>query len=336
MNFDIGIFPWPPPTFHDYIDYAKLLDEIDLFDTLWIGELYFNREGIVAGTAFAMNTNRIKIGFGVLSMYYREPAILASALTTLDELSNGRVVVGIGPGDKTTLSTLGLRRSSPLTATKEYATILRKLFDGKKISIDGKFYHYKNAQLKIPISHRIPIWIGARGPKMLKLAGAIGDGVMIDFSHPLDIKWAADLVREGAREAGRDPKKIEIAPYVGTSVSRNNIKGAIEKGRHMATLIGATEKPETYSRHGIDFEKEVLPIKKLLKNHKIDEAMAACPEKLIEIFTNTGDPKTVTQRFQEIIDTKAVSRIVIGEPLGPNIPESIKIISEEILPNLKY
>ena len=336
MKFDVGIFPWPPPTLNDYIEYARMLDEANVFDIMWLAELYNYREGMVSGAAFAMNTKKIKIGYGVVSEYLREPAILASALVTLDELSNGRVVCAIGPGDKTMLSTLGLKRAKPLKVTREHAHVLRKLMDGEKFSFNGEFYKYEDAQLEIPITHKIPIWIGARGPKMLQLAGAIGDGVIIDFSHPIDIKWAADLIWKGAKEANRDPKDIEIAPYVDTSVSRKNVKEAINRGRHMATFIGATEQRQTYERHNIDWSEKVLPIKKLLDKHKIEEAMSACPEELIEVFSNCGDPEAVTQRFQDIIDTKAVTRILIGEPLGPDIPEAIKLITTEVIPNISH
>lgn len=335
VKLDVGIFPWPPPTLNEYIQYAKMLDEADCFDIMWLAELYNYREGMVTGAAMAMNTKKIKIGYGIVSEYLREPAILASGLVTLDELSNGRAVVGIGPGDKTMLSTLGLKRKSPLTVTKEHAYILRKLMDGEKLTFNGDFYNYQDAQLEIPITHRIPIWIGARGPRMLKVAGAIGDGVIIDFSHPIDIKWAANLIWEGAREAGRDPKDVEIAPYVDTSVSKTRIKEAIDRGRHMAAFISGTEPDATFKRHNIDKEI-VLPVTKLLKEHKVEEAMAAVPEELIDIFTNVGDPEKVTKRFQDIIDSKAVTRILIGEPLGPDIPDAIKIITEEIVPNLKH
>lgn len=184
------------------------------FESLWVTERYFHEETFSLLGFLAAVTQNIKLGLGVANPYTRHPALLAMASATLDRLCNGRFLLGLGRSDKLVIQgRMGLPYTSPRSTLEEAVTIIRDLLSGgKALSTKGQF-QLRDAGLAVqPIQERLPIYLAAIGPKALRLAGAIADGVLLNaYTPPGYVKYAVAEVRKAAREAGRDPHSVDIA-----------------------------------------------------------------------------------------------------------------------------
>ncbi len=153
-------------------------------------------------TLMAASTERMRLGTCVTNPAVRDPTVTASLLATLNLISKGRMQLGIGRGD----SSRRVLGKKPTTADHlaESVQVIRKLMAGEKVDYEGR-----PAQLTWATGAP-PVWIAGYGPKVLRLAGQIGDGVILQFADPDLISWCVGFVREGALAAGRDPASIEV------------------------------------------------------------------------------------------------------------------------------
>src|SRR5659263_245672 len=229
--------------------YTKLAEE-NGFDNVWITDHYNNRDVYTTLAILAMNTNRIKLGTGVTNPYTRNVAITAQSIGAINELSGGRAILGIGPGDKATFDAMGIEWVEPMTTISESITALREFFIEKNVSQDGKRVKIGGAKLAFKTGN-IPIYMGAQGPKMLELAGKIADGVLINASHPKDFEFAIKQIEAGAKAAGRDPKSVDVGAYACFSIHKDaeKAKGA---AKVVVAFIVAGSPDTVLERHGID------------------------------------------------------------------------------------
>lgn len=192
--------------------YAKLADAGGL-DSFWFAENYHNRSVTSLAAAVSTITKRISIALGIVNTHTRHPGLLAMEAATLSELSGGRFILGLG----TALHVMSKHRISrkeaiPVQRMKECVAAVRRLLAGEMLSKQGKVFGFWNKGvrmgLKTPI--HVPIVVGCTGPKMLKLAGEIADGVMFDPACSVGYtKYALDIIRDSASKAGRDPSSID-------------------------------------------------------------------------------------------------------------------------------
>lgn len=193
--------------------YGRMAEAAGL-DSLWVTERYFHEETFSLLGFLAAATQNIKLGLGVANPYTRHPALLAMASATLDRISNGRFLLGLGRSDRGVVQgRMGLAYSRPLSTLEQAVTLVRDLLSGAKpISTQGHF-HLTGASLEVkPIQARLPIYMAAIGPKALRLAGAIADGVLLNAYAPAGyVKYAVAEVRQAAHQAGRDPLSVDIA-----------------------------------------------------------------------------------------------------------------------------
>jgi len=194
-------------------DYGRLAERAG-YESLWVTERYFHEEtfsllGFLAGV-----TQDIKLGVGVANPYTRNPALLAMASATLDRVGGGRFLLGLGRSERSVVrGRMGIPYSDPLPTLEEAVAIIRALLSGERVtSTEGRF-RLKDARLAIkPVQKRLPIYLAAIGPKALRLAGAIADGVLLNAYTPTGyVRYAVEEVRKTAKEAGRDPSSVDVA-----------------------------------------------------------------------------------------------------------------------------
>ena len=154
-------------------------------------------------TVMALNTSALRLGTCVTNPATREPSVTASVLATLNEISGGRMDLGIGRGD----SARRVMGKPPTTLARlEEATLLiRDLVEGRTVSQDG-------TALKLPWTRgdKLPVWIAGYGPKALELTARIADGVVLQLADPDLVRWFVDQLRDAARAAGRNPDEIRV------------------------------------------------------------------------------------------------------------------------------
>ena len=154
-------------------------------------------------TLMASNTKRMRLGTCVTNPAVRDVTVASSLFATLNVLSHGRMQLGIGRGDSSR-RVLG-KKPTTLENLEEFVRTFRELNGGGTVALDGVSTCFPWAKGGVP-----PVWVAGYGPKALRTAGRIADGVILQFADPDLIDWCLGFVREGAREAGRDARKIEV------------------------------------------------------------------------------------------------------------------------------
>lgn len=158
------------------------------------------RDALATLGALAGETRHLLLGTGVVPMASRTTMLTAMAAATVHERSRGRLVLGVGTGGAA---------AGALDRLRERVRDLRALLDGETVELDGEPH-----RLTLPPGSRVPIWISALGPRAMRLAGEVADGVILNWCPPERVAFAAERIREGGERAGRDPAEVAIAVYV--------------------------------------------------------------------------------------------------------------------------
>lgn len=170
------------------------------------------KEPYVALTVMAQATKTMRLGTCVTNPATREPSVTASTLATLQILSGGRFDLGIGRGDSAR-RVLG-KPPTTLAVLEEATRVIKELTEGRSVTYEGA-----TLRLEWAPAYRLPVWVAGYGPKALEVTARVADGAIIQLADPSLVGWCIDLLRDGARKAGRDPNEIAIqvaaAAYVG-------------------------------------------------------------------------------------------------------------------------
>ena len=197
----------------DLKEYARIAEGAG-YDSLWVTERYFHEETFSILGFLAAVTKDIKLGLGVANPYTRNPALLAMASATLDRISGGRFLLGLGRSERFVIrDKMGIPYSNPRSAMEEAVSIIRELLAGRRVTSTEGPFRLENVHLETkPVQSNPPIYLAAIGPKALRLAGAIADGVLLNaYTPPNYVRYAVAEIRKAALEAGRDPDSIDIA-----------------------------------------------------------------------------------------------------------------------------
>lgn len=228
FGLDLTIWPWECRYFEDLVRIGNLAERQGL-DSLWFSDhlMYTtpdqgSLEAFAALAAVAARTRNISIGTKVVCSPFRHPGIVAKTGTTLDIISGGRFVLGIGAGwFKTEFDAFGFPFEGRVSQMFEVVEIIKLLWTQPSVDYDGVFYRIKGAvSLPKPVRKpHPPIWIGSSGPRMLRFTAEKGDGWVIPNQSPEEYRRKWDLIREFARKSGRRIQEIEAAYYAYSSIS---------------------------------------------------------------------------------------------------------------------
>ena len=200
LSFGVTFMLDPPPS--RVVELAKLAEE-NGFDYIWAWDSHILWQDVYpVFTLIATNTERVRIGPCVTNPATRDITVTASTLATLNEISGGRMVMGMGRGD----SARRVIGKPPVTVEHMELACrrIRDLAEGREIDYDGTPLQLKWA------SGKLPVWVAAYGPKALRAAGRVADGLIMQLADPYIIEWSLRYVREGAEEAGRSIDDIQI------------------------------------------------------------------------------------------------------------------------------
>jgi F420-dependent oxidoreductase-like protein len=308
------------------------------WDSVWAAEAYGSDAATVLAW-IAAHTDRIKIGSSIFQIPARTPAMTAMTAATLDHLSNGRVVIGIGSsGPQVAEGWHGQRFPKQLQRTREYVEILRKALARERLEYEGEQYTLplpdgpgKALKLMIgSVQERIPIYIAAIGPKNTQLTGEIADGWMPTFFSPEHVDEFRELLEEGARRAGRELDGFDIAPNVNIAIDDDVDRARDLMRPYLALYVGGmgSRKQNFYNalvrRYG--FEEAADEIQDLYLSGKKDEAAAALPAELIDQTSLCGPRERIKERLQIYRDAGVGT--LITTPLAVDPEERRRIIRE--------
>jgi 5,10-methylenetetrahydromethanopterin reductase len=240
-------------------------------------------------------------------------------MATLNELSGGRGVFGVGAGDRSTLLNLGLDPESPLRLVLETMRVARRLWDGERVTHDGAF-EAEDAGLNYEAGS-IPVYVGAQGPHMTRMSGKYADGVLYNGSHPRDIEWAADRIAEGREERADDRGEFDFAAYASVSVADDEAE-AREAARPPVAFIAGSAPPPVLERHDLDADR-AEEIGEAIAAGSFTDAFEAVSEGMIDAFCAAGTPDQVGERLERLLET--ADSVVVGSPLGPDLERAIEL-----------
>src|SRR5262245_62086150 len=219
MHYDIELNSAAHYPVRGIVELSPLIEQAG-FGAFWKGESN-STDPFVLISAIAARTKTLKLGTAIYHIYGRSAVTLGIQSATLQDLSDGRLLLGLGVANKTIAAWHNGVFDRPLRRAREYIEIVRKVASGERVEYEGEIYNTgKRFQLSWAPSHpQFPIYLAGLGPQMTKLVGKISDGVFINMATPATIKEIAGRVREGAIEAGRDPNSIQIIAKVRVSMN---------------------------------------------------------------------------------------------------------------------
>src|SRR5512142_217489 len=197
---------------HPVAAYVRLAQAAEAggFDQFWVSNDLFLRSAPVILAAVAGATRTIEIGTCIVNPYTLNPAEMAMMAATLDELAGGRFNLGLGAGAADFLKWVGIEQRRPLAAVTETAQAIRLLLEGERANVYGPFLHWmEEAYLRFTPRRRVPIYLGAMSPNMLRAIGEWADGGLPLLFPPEHYANVLPLVQEGARSAGRSLENID-------------------------------------------------------------------------------------------------------------------------------
>jgi F420-dependent oxidoreductase-like protein len=304
------------------------------YDSVWAAEAY----GSDAATVLAWlagATSKIKLGSAIFQMPARSAAMTAMTAATIDIISGGRMVLGIGSsGPQVAEGWHGQRFARQLQRTREYVAVLRLALARERVDYKGETLELplpdgpgKPLKLMIsPVQERIPIYLAAIGPKNTELAGEIADGWIPVFFSPEHVSDVRELLESGARRAERSLDGFDMAPSVSTYVSEDRERARNLMRPALALYIGGmgSRKQNFYNqlvqRYG--FEDAARTVQDLYLDGKKEEAAAALPDELIDLVTLCGPKEHVRDRLAAFREA-GVGTLMIN-PMAFTAPERIE------------
>ena len=316
----------PPPNATELVAEAERL----AFDSIWTAESY-GSDALTPLAWWGAATNNVRLGTSLCQLSARSPAAMAMAAMTLDHLSGGRFVLGLGvSGPQVVEGWYGAPFPKPLARTREYVDIVRKvLLRDQPVTNDGEHYPLPypggmnlGKPLKSivhPLRNDIPIILGAEGPKNVALAAEIADGwfpiffapkAMGSFQAALDEGFA----REGARRSAKDFEVLAFAP----TIIHDDVEAAADLYRPAVALyvggMGAKEVNfhfDVFCRMG--YEAEATKIQDLYLDGKKDEAAAAVPTQMVEDIALVGPKEKIRDDLEGWRESMATSLLINGD-----------------------
>jgi F420-dependent oxidoreductase-like protein len=324
----------------DQLDIAQTAESLG-YDSVWTAEAYGSDAATVLAW-LAARTSRIKLGSGIFQIPGRSAAMTAMTAATIDNLSGGRMLLGLGTsGPQVSEGFHGVRFARQLQRTREYVAVLRLALARQKIEYHGETLELplpdgpgKALKLTIrPVQEHIPIFLAVLGPKNVALAGEIADGWLPVFFSPEHTQSLRGPLEEGAARAGRSLDGFRICPSVNVMIS-DDIESARNAMRPIIALyvggMGSREQ-NFYNRlvSTYGFEAAAARVQELYLAGQKTEAMFALPDELIDLVSIVGPKDRVKAKLRDFRDA-GVDTLILW-PVMPDQEvrkEQLRLIAE--------
>ena len=319
-------------------DLASLARQIEDwgYDYIWLADERFFREIYSCLTLCALNTKKIQIGVCVTDPYSRHPALTAMAIATLDEISEGRAVLGIGAG-VSGFGELGIDRARPALAIREMVGLVRKLMTGENVDFQGRMVQFNHGALNFtPVRADLPIYVASNAPRGLQVAGELADGAIVSgCAEEPSIDYAKGLIAKGARKVGRDLAEIDLVARLNCCVStdgqgaRNSIRTAtirpLPGHLNFVTAAGIEVAP--------DLAASLSQMGYTLDDATLADMARRVPDHIIDAMTLAGTPEEVAQRVGRIV-RRGVNQILVRPSPSPEggINGTLEAFATQVMP----
>ncbi len=305
---------WNNITKKELIEIARLAEDLG-YDSIWVPEMW-GRDAFSILGLLAAHTSRIKLATGIIPIYSRSPAIIAQTIATLDEISDGRMMLGLGTSGPIVIENWhGVPYEKPLQRTREYVEIIRMILNSERVNYEGDIFKLKNFRLQFkPLKNNIPIFIAAMGSKNIQLTGEVADGWIPFLVPPAYLENGKMELRSGAEKAGKDGEQILVSPYIPAAVSSD---GSLTKDvikEYLAYYVGGmgTFYHQAMVRYG--FKTEADKILEAWGKGDKSGAIESVSQEMLESFSISGNAESGKSKIAQYIDNGADLPIILFPP----------------------
>lgn len=315
------------PAGHDPLEFADFAASLG-YDRFYIGELWGSDAFVELARAGAVD---VDLGTAIANVFSRTPATLAQAAATLQNQAEGDVVLGLGTSTSTAIESLhGMDFDRPIRRLHETAELSRRILRAEgPVEYDGQVVGAEGAP---GFGLDVPVYTAALGEAARRATGRVADG-WIPHNIPFDhLGEAFETVAENAREAGRDPEAITVAPYVPAAVSADPAEARDALRGHVAYYVGSGA---GYQRAvGAAFLEAADEIASAWRDGQRDAARSSVTDEMIEALGVAGTPETALQQFRAVLDRDTIDAPILVVPrnatelaadtleaLAPAVPE---------------
>jgi F420-dependent oxidoreductase-like protein len=310
------------------------------YDTVWVAEAY-GWDAFTVLTEIACRTERIKLGTGIVNVFSRSPALIAQSAASLDNISGGRFVLGLGTsGHQVIEGWHGVKFERGVRRLRETMDVVRTVVRRDKLVYKGEVFHLPMGLKLIthPPRPRIPIYLATLTPSGVALAGEAADGWLPVFFSPRHFERAIKpQLEKGAARAGRSLDELSICVSQPVVVTDDVEAGRDTVREHMALYIGGMGSRERnyYNQlfRSYGFEEQALRIQDLYLAHRRVEAKAAVTPEMIDLVTIIGDLDECRRRLGEL-EAAGVSEVALSLQVPGNDPMRIMGALEALAPGV--
>jgi F420-dependent oxidoreductase-like protein len=289
------------------------------YESLWIPEAW-GRDAFTLLAAVAVRTTSIGLATGIVNIFSRTPAIVAQSIASLDDISHGRAILGLGAsGERVIERWHGLEFENVLQRTREFVEVVRAVLSGNPVNYNGDIYTLRGFSLAFnPPRREIPIYLASIGPANVRLTGELADGWLPIFASAPLLESARAWLSEGARRAARPVGNITVASYIPAIVGRD---GPFLARLHIAYYVGAMG--SYYHRLMVrsGWRKQADEIRTLYGAGRRNEAAEQIDDEMLSALAITGDEKQAREglrRFRAL----GIDLPILAVPQGAS-PEAI-------------
>jgi 5,10-methylenetetrahydromethanopterin reductase len=284
---------------------AKIAEDMG-YTTLWIPDERFNKDPFVILSAAALKTKKIKLATGVTNPYTRNPALIATAIASIDDVSEGRAILGLGAGNPMFTRPLGISQERPISVIRLAVGIIRKLLRGERVTVKSEGFTLSNVKLDFNPRGVVPIYIAGRGPNILRLGGEVGDGVIAGagLASVEGMRYALTHIKKGAEKVRRDLESLDVVCWVFCSISEEEEDARDVIRPLVAKIINSVPLPALLQ---IGIKKEdAIKIKRLSENRRFNERTNLSEyigREIIDRFSIAGSPDYCLERIEELVSS---------------------------------
>jgi probable F420-dependent oxidoreductase len=289
--------PFDPFLNRHIVDLVRTADRAGYTDG-WSFES-FGSDAFSPIAAASMISERMRFGTAIVPVYTRPAALIAMSAATVNQLSGGRFVLGLGISTPNIVQNwMGVPFQKPHTRVRETVAAVRSILKGEKVSAAGEFVRMNNFRMDINLEvPPPPIYLGAQGAAMLRLAGELGDGVIVNFITTDTLPAMLEHTREGMRAAGKDPSSLDVVCRIICAVGEDEATTRALFRRSLTAYVTVPQYNKFFRQIG--YENEAGVAMELWNKGERKQALESIPEEMIEKIFVFGDAKTCRRRIDE-------------------------------------
>lgn len=279
------------------------------YTDIWSAEVG-GADAIASLAAVAATTHRPRLGTAIIPVYTRPPALIAMGAATLQDLSGGRFVLGLGTSSSIIVEQwMGGSFVAPLLRLREYVEVLREILAGKKATFEGETVSLTNFRLQHDPRASVPIYLAALGRDACRLAGSVADGVIFFLKTPDGVRQALEWVAEGARSAGREPNDLDCVIRLPVALDEDPETLRFVARRMIATYAQVDVYNRSLTLQG--FARQATGISSSWKEGDRDAATQAVDDEMIDALFVSGDSAECTSRLQAFRDAGVKTPVLL-------------------------